>query len=218
MDGIRQAIERAKSSRSEQQSDLSLVSSGRGQNESLARSPHENRSRTEEVALDVAHLQSHRIVAYDGRDTRTRPFDMLRTEVLRLMDVNGWKTLAVTSPTPGCGKTLIAINLAFSIGRQPERRASLIDLDFRKPRVASCLGLKSRQGTVGVIEGKTEIDRRDHPNPHNGQQAGSFADCAEPEFVRFSCVHFYEDISSGYGRIWQIAGCCRRSSASSKRT
>lgn len=147
MEGIRQAVELAKVRGPEAQSDLrNGVSADVG--EQRASGPW-----SEVVALKAAHLQSRRIVAFDGRDDRTRAFDILRTEILRLMDLNGWKTLAVTSPTPGCGKTLTAVNLALSIGRQPERRVSLIDLDLRKPQVAACLGLKCRDGALGVVQG-----------------------------------------------------------------
>jgi len=83
---------------------------------------------------------------------------MLRTEVLRSMDLNGWKTLAVTSPTSACGKTLTAINLALSMARQSERQVLLADLDLRKAQVAGSLGLKCREGVLGVLEGRIEVD------------------------------------------------------------
>jgi hypothetical protein len=50
-----------------------------------------------------------------GRPTLGNSFDILRTKVLLTMRKNGWKRLAVTSPTMGCGKTTTACNLA--IGR-----------------------------------------------------------------------------------------------------
>ena len=83
---------------------------------------------------------------------------MLRTEILRSMNMKGWKTLAVTSPTPSCGKTLIATNLALSMAREPERRVLLADLDLRNPQVAGSLGLKSGEGVLGVIEGRAEAE------------------------------------------------------------
>ena len=73
------------------------------------------------------------------------------------MDLSGWKTLAVTSPTPNCGKTLTAINLALSMARQPDRQVLLVDLDLRKAQLASCLGLKCNEGVVGIIEGRIEL-------------------------------------------------------------
>src|SRR5690348_14774765 len=117
MENIRQAIERAKG-QPKPQSEANLDRSQR-QARVFGGAP-ENTRPIEEIALDFAHLQSRRIVAYDGKDIRSRPFDILRTEVLRSVDLKGWKTVAVTSPTPGCGKTLTAVNLALSLARQPE--------------------------------------------------------------------------------------------------
>jgi Mrp family chromosome partitioning ATPase len=107
-----------------------------------------------EVSLDGSYLQSKRIFAYNGADQRSRPFDMLRTQVLQAMDVGGWKILGVTSPTPGCGKTFTALNLAFSIARQPDRAVVLVDLDLQKPLVADSLGLAPAAG--GALDVLTE--------------------------------------------------------------
>ena len=83
---------------------------------------------------------------------------MLRTQVLRSMDANGWEILGVTSPTPGCGKTLTAINLAFSIARQPDQAVVLVDMDLQKPQIANCLGLKSvKGGVLDLLKGRTTL-------------------------------------------------------------
>jgi protein-tyrosine kinase len=161
MENIRQAIELAKG-RQKQQSGIGLEPPQQ-QTRRVFGDAHEGneraqKERTHEVELDFAHLQSQRIVAYDGKDLRSRSFDMLRTEILQSMDLKGWKTLAVTSPTPRCGKTVTAVNLALSMARQPERQVFLADLDLRKPHVASSLGLKCREGAVGVIEGRIKLD------------------------------------------------------------
>ena len=152
MENIRQAVERARGYQKQQDRE-----SPRQQACQVLGDAHESRERTQEVELDSAHLQSHRIVAYDGKDLRSRSFDMLRTEILQSMGQRGWKTLAVTSPTPDCGKTFIAVNLALSMARQPEGQVFLADLDLRRPHVATCLGLKGKEGVVGVIEGRVEL-------------------------------------------------------------
>jgi protein-tyrosine kinase len=155
MENIRQAIERAKART--QHGGLVLESSRKQVRTDLSPT-HDVYARNHEVEIELSHLQSHRIVAYDGKDPLSRPFDILRTEALHSMDMKGWKILAITSPTPSCGKTLTAINLALSIGRQPERRVLLVDLDLRKPRVAASLGLKCREGLLGVIEERIQLD------------------------------------------------------------
>jgi Mrp family chromosome partitioning ATPase len=67
------------------------------------------------------------------------------------MRSGGWRILAITSPTPGCGKTLTALNLAFSIARQPDQPVLLVDLDLQKPQVADSLGL-ILDGTGGALD------------------------------------------------------------------
>ena len=82
---------------------------------------------------------------------------MLRTQVLQSMDLKSWQLLAVTSPTPACGKTLTSINLALSIARQPERSVLLVDMDIEKPQVANYLGLKCETGLLSVLGGRVPL-------------------------------------------------------------
>ena len=159
MENIRQALERAKASQSAGSEQRNLAGSAvlRLSSETEVGSACENDGQNQEIELNNAHLQSKRIIAHDFTDLRSRSFDMLRTQVLQSMDAKGWRTLAVTSPTPACGKTLTALNLAVSIARQPERSVLLVDLDFRKPQVAAGLGLKCDEGVLGVLEGRTTL-------------------------------------------------------------
>ena len=66
------------------------------------------------------------------------------------MTARKWKVLGVTSPTPRCGKTLTAINLAFSIARQLNKSVALVDMDLQRPQIAKCLGVTIAAG--GVLE------------------------------------------------------------------
>jgi protein-tyrosine kinase len=152
MEKIRQAIERARAG-AEQPSGQAKNGFGAA----YSGVEYKAKEYAREVELELAHLQSQRIVAYDGKHPHSRPFDLLRTEVLQSMDLRSWKIVAVTSPTPGCGKTLIAVNLALSMGRQPDRQVLLVDLDLRKPRVAASLGITCREGLLGVVEGRVQM-------------------------------------------------------------
>jgi protein-tyrosine kinase len=109
------------------------------------------------VELNKAHLESMRIVSYSKETPHSRPFDMLRTQVLQTMDQSGWQLVAITSATPECGKTVTACNLALSIARLQERSVLLVDLDFRKPKVADYLGIKKDAGVLDVLEGRRTL-------------------------------------------------------------
>lgn len=119
--------------------------------------PQDYASAMGEVALDAAHLEAARIIGHDVTDVRAKSYDILRTHVLQAMDLHDWQLLGVTSPTKGCGKTLTSINLGFSIGRQMERTVVLIDMDFRKPQLATRLGVRSDIGLLDVLEGRVAV-------------------------------------------------------------
>jgi Mrp family chromosome partitioning ATPase len=111
----------------------------------------------EEVRLNAVQLEENRLISHDVADPRSKSIDMLRTQVLQSMNLNSWQLLGVTSPTAGCGKSVIAINLALSIARQSERSVLLVDMDFQKPHVAKYLGLKRDRGILGMLEGRTKL-------------------------------------------------------------
>lgn len=84
-------------------------------------------------------------------------FDVLRTKTLQTMRANGWKRLAITSPTPGCGKSTITLNLAFSLARQPEIKTIVAELDLRRPSLAGILNLTPEAGFSDVLQGHVEF-------------------------------------------------------------
>ncbi len=113
--------------------------------------------RTAVVELDPVHLERHRVIAHQKTHTTSWAFDVLRTQVLQKMDENGWRTLAITSPSVESGKTVIAINLAMSIAQQTHRTALLVDFDLRRPSVARSLGLDRPVSLNDVLAGQAEI-------------------------------------------------------------
>ena len=159
MEHIRQAIERAKghppaNGPAQQQSGLPRPNLQIAPPAGTASAP---KSTGTIVTLDGVRMEANRIISHDNANPRSRSFDMLRTQVLQSMDMNGWQFLGVTSPTAGCGKSVIAINLALSIARQRERSVLLVDMDLQKPQVARQLGLACNQGLMSVLEGRTSL-------------------------------------------------------------
>lgn len=112
---------------------------------------------TKVVPLRPDHLERNRIVAYNKNSNMGGAFDLLRTQVLKIMEENGWRTLAITSPTPGAGKTVLAINLAMSIAHHTTKTALLVDFDLRRPKVGEYLGLPMDKSLNELLADEAEL-------------------------------------------------------------
>jgi capsular exopolysaccharide synthesis family protein len=85
----------------------------------------------------------------------------LRHLVERLHKESGFQVLAVTSPTPGDGKTITTLNLAGALAQAQGARVLLIDADLRKPSVAEYLPLGD--GAVpGLVDAIVHPEARLH--------------------------------------------------------
>ena len=103
-------------------------------------------SQTRVVPLDPAHLRKMKVISGDADRVGLTAYKMLRTQVLHRMVAQGWNALAITSPAPGDGKTLTAVNLAISIARELHHTVLLVDLDLRNPSVHKHFGLRPAKG------------------------------------------------------------------------
>lgn len=105
---------------------------------------------------DLRQLEQQRVYPRSGGPLASA-FDVLRTRVLQQMQANNWRRLAITSPTTGCGKSTVALNLAFSLARQPERRVLLAELDMRRPSLGRILGIRDEADFAAVLAGRAEF-------------------------------------------------------------
>lgn len=103
-----------------------------------------------------AQLKKSRVVTMTGGPDAS-PFDVMRTKVIQTMRANNWKRLAITSPSPGCGKSTVTLNLAFSLARQPDIRTIVAELDLRRPSLAQLLAANPGRSFAEVLEGKAEF-------------------------------------------------------------
>lgn len=110
------------------------------------------------VPLDPVHLDRHRMISARREDPSHAAFDVLRTRLVQALVDNGWRKVAITSPTKNCGKSFIAANLALSLSRAETRRTLLLDMDLRNPSLAKLLGVRS-PGPIGdLLRDRTRPD------------------------------------------------------------
>ncbi len=159
MEKIKDALNKAK-----------VQQKGSGRKLSIIRNKHTNKlpqiedelksivySTTKVVKLDKKYLEDKRIVAQNSNDPTGWIFDTLRTQVLQKMEEHGWHTIAIVSPTPTAGKSVVAINLAISIAKLPQKTAMLVDFDLRRPSVARYLGLRQEKSINDFLTGNAKI-------------------------------------------------------------
>ncbi len=88
----------------------------------------------------------------------------LRTRVLVASTAAKCRVIQVTSPNPGDGKSTTAANLAVSLA-QAGKRVSLIDADFRRPRVHTLFALANPElGLGGVLDGTVDLTEAVRPS------------------------------------------------------
>lgn len=109
------------------------------------------------VTLFEDTLEANRIVSHKTRDAIADTFRLLRTQTLQAMTRMGARTLAVTSPNYGDGKTTLALNLAISIAQDMKQTVLLVDLDLRKPCIHSYLGLTPAHGLTDYLKGGMDL-------------------------------------------------------------
>src|SRR5215207_688332 len=99
---------------------------------------------------------------YDADDSNhplTGPFRALRTEIDLAEMGQRLKTILITSPDSGDGKTSVAVNLALSIS-QRGKKVFLLDADLRKPKIHKLFGLANDEGLADVVFARAVFDWR----------------------------------------------------------
>jgi capsular exopolysaccharide synthesis family protein len=109
-------------------------------------------SQTRVIAASSKTLQDRRAVAGSvSHDGLADTFRILRTRVLHRLDAKGHRSLAITSPNRGDGKTLTAVNLALSLAMHVDRTVLLADFDLRRPSVHTYFGMQPNCGLADYL-------------------------------------------------------------------
>jgi capsular exopolysaccharide synthesis family protein len=123
--------------------------------------------KTKEMAERVTGVSSLGLIPkIDGRSdlvTVTHPnapaaeaFRLLRTSVKFLAVDRQVRVVQVTSPSPGEGKTMVAVNLAAALAQAGDRVA-LVGADLRRPRMEEVLDVPLTPGLTAVLIGDVTL-------------------------------------------------------------
>jgi capsular exopolysaccharide synthesis family protein len=103
-------------------------------------------------------MTKRNLVSYTNPGSKiAEQFRTIRTNIQFLSIDQKHKTIIMTSPSVGEGKTTSAINLAISISQQGER-VLLVDANLRSPSLHTSFNLKDSYGLTDVLMGRTSIE------------------------------------------------------------
>ena len=95
--------------------------------------------------LEVLHNESSFI---------SEQFKTLKVRISEFKPQQPVKVIAVSSPHPGDGKSLVSVNLALSFSKDSGRRVILVDCDMRNPSLNKYLGISREPGLIGYLENR----------------------------------------------------------------
>ena len=114
--------------------------------------------RFQNASVDVRAMERQCVLPAVSDTAALRAFKILRTRVLRRMDMHKWSSIAVSGMSQGEGKTLTAINLALALSQDVNTFVFLVDLDLQRPQIANYLGMSFEKGLSDYLLGKAELD------------------------------------------------------------
>lgn len=83
-------------------------------------------------------------------------FRLLHSNLEFFQAYNSSKTILVTSPMQGNGKTTIAVNLALTIAAT-DQKVAIVDADLRRPAVHKALKISQNPGLADIIHSKVSV-------------------------------------------------------------
>ena len=101
------------------------------------------------------------------RSVTAEAYRTIRTAVFFGVPKGMAKTILVTSPAPGDGKSTLASNLALTMA-QAGQKTLIIDADLRKPMQHNIFQLDREKGLSAVLAGTQTLDEAIQPGPVSG--------------------------------------------------
>jgi tyrosine-protein kinase Etk/Wzc len=115
---------------------------------------HKNESEEQQAKRIAASLVTH----FEPKSAVSEAYRTFRTNIQFAQLDKPVKTLLVTSPSAGEGKSTTIANLAITMAQQ-QIKTVLIDADLRKPVLHSVFGLDRQKGLTHYLTGKAGLEQ-----------------------------------------------------------
>jgi protein-tyrosine kinase len=106
-----------------------------------------------------ARLNEQLVAALAPASLAAEQYRSLRMRIKRAENGRSIRTIVITSPAKGDGKSLTAANLALTMAQEFQQRVLLVDADLRRPSVHRLFGVSDGPGLADVLMGIAELDQ-----------------------------------------------------------
>jgi protein-tyrosine kinase len=109
------------------------------------------------VAHVVVRLNPLLVAGLAPASLAAEQYRTLRTRIAHTEGANALRTVLVTSPQKGEGKSLTAANLALTMAQELQRRVIIVEADLRKSSLQQLFGLPPGPGLADYLAGAAEL-------------------------------------------------------------
>ncbi len=99
------------------------------------------------------------VAAFAPQSLAAEQYRSLRTRIKAAENGRAMRSVIVTSPNKGDGKSLTAANLALTMAQEFQQRVLLIDADLRRPTLHHLFGINETPGLSDVLMGGSTVDQ-----------------------------------------------------------
>jgi protein-tyrosine kinase len=111
----------------------------------------------EAIASYSVRLSSLLVAGLAPKSAAAEQYRQLRTRLAHAEGANNLRTVLVTSPQKGEGKSITSANLALTMAQELQRKVVILEADLRKPSMQQLFGLPSGPGLTEYLLGAAEL-------------------------------------------------------------
>ncbi len=114
-------------------------------------------------AIEATHVRLNPLLVAGlaPKSLAAEQYRQLRTRLAHAEGANNLRTVLVTSPQKGEGKSVTSANLALTMAQELQRRVVIVEADLRKPSMQQLFGLPAGPGLTEYLVGRRGAEGRD---------------------------------------------------------
>ncbi len=111
------------------------------------------------IPINPNVVKENRCICIEPDSPEVECYKFLRAKIQHQALKHNWRTVLITSPTPGDGKTLTAVNLALTMAKAYDQTVLLADCDLKRQSVHKLFGIHSASGLQNYLVDETPLEK-----------------------------------------------------------